>query len=98
MKKEFEMHVKMVQAFVNFRLAVLLMNKKDGGERIKHTAIKKRGKKYNREPQKHNRQKLLYVLWSSKEVQDGTWMGNLNENARVLTNHNNQPKRTSKQI
>ncbi len=44
-KKEFEMHIKMVQAFVNFRLVVLLMNKKDGGERIKQTAIKKEAKK-----------------------------------------------------
>ena len=35
----------MVQAFVNFRLAVLLMNEKDGGGRIKHMAIKKEAKK-----------------------------------------------------
>ena len=33
-----------------------------------------------------------------KEVHNGTWMGNLTKNARALTNHNNQPKRTSKQI
>ena len=37
-------------------------------------------------------------MWSSKEVQDGTWMGNLNKNTRALTNHNNQPKRTYRQI
>ena len=51
-EKRFEMHVKMVQAFVNFRLAVLLMNKNNGGGRIKHTSIKKGGKTYNRKPQK----------------------------------------------
>ncbi len=55
----------MVQAFVNFSLVVLLMNEKDGGGRIKHTAIKKEAN------QKQNRLKLFtscgqvkrYKIW-----------------------------------
>ena len=43
-KKNLQMHVKMVQAFVNIRLAVLPMNQNDGGGRIKHIAIKKEAK------------------------------------------------------
>ena len=38
----------------------------------------KRGKKYNRKkPQKWNSQKLLRIMWSNKEVQHCTLMGNL---------------------
>ncbi len=42
--KKFEMHVTMVQAFVDFRLALLLMNENDGEGRIKHTELKKEAK------------------------------------------------------
>ncbi len=45
-----------------------------------------------------NRQKLACIMWSSKEVHDGIWTGNLTKNAYALTNHNNQPKRTIKQF
>ncbi len=54
------------------------MNKTDGGGRIKHTANKKEAN------QKQNRQKHLHVMWSSKEVQDGTWTGNPTKIASAL--------------
>ena len=70
-KKEFENACKMVQAFVNCKVAMLLMNQRDGRGRIQHMAIKKEAKNRIEKLSKPKQTKTVV------SVQDGTWMGNL---------------------
>ena len=83
----------MVQAFVNFRLAMLLMDQRDGRGRIKHMAIKKEAQNTVEKLSKPKQTKTVV------RVQDGTWTANLGwetspKQCTCAYNHNNQPKRT----